>query len=103
MFLGAATSLAYELGIFDSAGVGNSPLSARYHHAASLLYIYVMQMAVKIGCSSLLPDNIVLASTQTIQDVDAHWSSSIRLWTELTRLIKTASAMFFQSMASTKQ
>jgi hypothetical protein len=103
MFLGAATSLAYELGIFDSASASISLLGPRYHRAASLLYIYVTQMAVKMGCSSLLPDNIALASTQSAQDIDAHWTASIRLWTELTRLMKTASAMFFQSMASTKQ
>ncbi|KAJ0417869.1 hypothetical protein BJY00DRAFT_315470 [Aspergillus carlsbadensis] len=103
MFLGAATSLAYELGIFDAGGVGGSPLGARYHRAARLLYIYVTQMAVKMGCSSLLLENIAVASTQSVQDIDAHWSTSIRLWTDLTRLMKTASAMFFQSMASTKQ
>ncbi|KAL2861635.1 hypothetical protein BJX68DRAFT_260447 [Aspergillus pseudodeflectus] len=97
MFLGAATSLAYELGIFDSAGANSSQLSARCHRAASLLYIYVTQMAVKMGCSSLLPENIA------VQNMDTHWTASIRLWTELTRLMKTASAMFFQSMASTKQ
>jgi hypothetical protein len=97
MFLGAAMSLAYELGIFDSAGANSSPLSARCHRAASLLYIYVTQMAVKMGCSSLLPENIA------VQNMDTHWTASIRLWTELTRLMKTASAMFFQSMASTKQ
>ncbi|KAL3443680.1 hypothetical protein BJX65DRAFT_311654 [Aspergillus insuetus] len=103
MFLGAATSLAYELGIFDSGGVSSSPLGPRYHRAASLLYIYVTQMAVKMGCSSLLPENIAVASTQSAQNIDTHWSTAIRLWTELTRLMKTASAMFFQSMASTKQ
>ncbi|KAL2834006.1 hypothetical protein BJY01DRAFT_224709 [Aspergillus pseudoustus] len=103
MFLGAAASLAYELGIFDSAGVSNSPLSARYHRAASLLYIYVTQMAVKMGCSSLLPENIAVASAQPVQDIDPRWTASIRLWTELTRLMKTASAMFFQSRAYTKQ
>ncbi|KAL3487259.1 hypothetical protein BJX62DRAFT_246147 [Aspergillus germanicus] len=103
MFLGAATSLAYELGIFDSASTSTSPLGPRYHRAASLLYIYVTQMAVKMGCSSLLPENISVASTLSAQNINTHWSTSIRLWTELTRLMKTASAMFFQSMASTKQ
>ncbi|KAL2822120.1 hypothetical protein BJX63DRAFT_183202 [Aspergillus granulosus] len=103
MFLGAATSLAYELGIFDSTGLGNSPLNARYHRAASLLYIHVTQMAVKMGCSSLLPENIAVASTQSAPGVDTQWNTAIRLWAELTRLMKTASAMFFQSMASTKQ
>ncbi|KAL3465073.1 hypothetical protein BJX64DRAFT_285936 [Aspergillus heterothallicus] len=103
MFLGAATSLAYELGIFDTSGANNSPLSARYHRAASMLYIYVTQMAVKMGCSSLLPENIAVASVSSARDTDARWTTSIRLWTELTRLMKTASAMFFQSMAYTKQ
>jgi hypothetical protein len=45
VLLGAAPSLAYELGIFDGATVSELQLNARYGRAARLLYIYVTQMA----------------------------------------------------------
>ncbi|KAL4886817.1 hypothetical protein BJY04DRAFT_227159 [Aspergillus karnatakaensis] len=106
MLLGAATSLAYELGIFDGATASDPQLNARYSRAVRLLYVYVTQMAVKMGCSSLLPDNMPVAATaQSTAEaaIDQQWSTCMRLWTELTRLMKTASAMFFQSMQYTKQ
>ncbi|KAL4922382.1 hypothetical protein BDW62DRAFT_217271 [Aspergillus aurantiobrunneus] len=101
MLLGAATSLAYELGIFDAGS--DSRLGARCARAARLLYVYVTQMAVKMGCSSLLPENMSAPVQSTDSAVDPQWSSCMSLWTELTRLMKTASAMFFQSMPYTKQ
>ncbi|KAL5336608.1 hypothetical protein BJX70DRAFT_409806 [Aspergillus crustosus] len=105
MLLGAATSLAYELGIFDGATASDAQLNARYSRAARLLYVYVTQMAVKMGCSSLLPENMPTAAAQSGSEaaIDKQWSTCMRLWTELTRLMKTASAMFFQSMPYTKQ
>lgn len=103
MLLGAATSLAYELGIFDGAGSNDPKLSARYNRAARLLYVYVTQMAVKMGCSSLLPDNMQVLQASPESTQDPQWSACMKLWADLTRLMKTASAMFFQSMPFTKQ
>lgn len=103
MLLGAATSLAYELGIFDGAGSSDPKLSARCNRAARLLYVYVTQMAVKMGCSSLLPENMQVAQASPESGIDPQWSACMKLWSDLTRLMKTASAMFFQSMPYTKQ
>lgn len=103
MLLGAATSLAYELGIFDGAGSSDPKLNARYTRAARLLYVYVTQMAVKMGCSSLLPGNMQVGQASPESAVDPQWSACMKLWTDLTRLMKSASAMFFQSMSYTKQ
>ncbi|KAL4928987.1 uncharacterized protein BDV17DRAFT_281562 [Aspergillus undulatus] len=106
MLLGAATSLAYELGIFDGTGSNELRLKARCNRAARLLYVYVTQMAVKMGCSSLLPDNLSIPDSvpsDTVSAIGPQWWTCMRLWIELTRLMKTASAMFFQSMPYTKQ
>ncbi|KAL4938232.1 hypothetical protein BDV06DRAFT_232034 [Aspergillus oleicola] len=104
MLLGAATSLAYELGIFDGNTSGESRLKFRCERAARLLYVYVTQMSVKMGCSSLLPDNLAAQASNDVDlAIDPKWSACMKLWMELTRLMKTASAMFFQSMPYTKQ
>ena len=112
MLLGAAVNLAYELGVLgDTANsfTSDNPVqTVRSHRIGKLLYVYVTQMSVDLGFSSLLPENITLkasavlpASAQALQD--RQWEAFMKLWVELTRLKKTASAMFFQSTAHTEQ
>lgn len=112
MLLGAAVSLAYELGVFSDGSSmfssDNCPQSARMSRARKLLYVHINQMAVKIGCtSSLLPDNISLplapSSKSTLDSSDKSWETLMKFWIDLTRLIKTSSSMFFQSMPYIKQ
>ena len=114
MLLGAAVNLAYELGIFvdSSAGLTSSSFdnpkgALRILQARKLLYIYVTQMASRMGCSSLLPDNISFTAPesfgQTLESGQRSWELYMDLWAELTGLTKTASAMFFQSGTYIKQ
>lgn len=123
MLLGAAVSLGYELGVFggrssmgsststnDSASTNNSTQDAvRIHRVARLLYIHVTQMAINMGVSSLLPDNIgqqasAMAAQNTAETrANGKWEACMRLWVELIRLMKTASALFFQSTGQSQQ
>ncbi|KAE8405021.1 hypothetical protein BDV37DRAFT_293399 [Aspergillus pseudonomiae] len=111
MLLGAAVTLGYELGVFAD-GYSTTPLLAnsqtvRVHRARKLLYSYVTQMAVRMGCPSPIPDNILFAPDpsqgNTTELINRQWEVYMKSWTELTRLMKTASAMFFQSISHVKQ
>jgi hypothetical protein len=108
MLLGAAVNLAYELGIFADRLPGSSTPpnpreTLRMNRSKRLLYVYVTQIACRMGCSSLLPETIsfapAYASAQDVHSAEqsTQLESYLELWVGLTRLIKTASAMFFQS------
>jgi hypothetical protein len=105
MLLGAAVSLGYELDVFGKAmnpGSGDSQQAVRVQRAARLLYIHVTQMAINMGVSSLLPDTFshkVSSVTPETPESRANgkWETCMRLWMDLIRLMKTASALFFQS------
>lgn len=114
MLLGAATTLGCELGIFSNdGGSTEGRLSAmeaeipRMDRARKLLQIYVTQMSVKLGCPSILPTNLDFqtnfASASRPPIADAGWIALTNSWMELTRLTKTALAIFFQSATQTKQ
>ncbi|PSN73394.1 hypothetical protein BS50DRAFT_616779 [Corynespora cassiicola Philippines] len=109
MLLGSAVNLAYELGVFSEASSMPSPHNAseeiRSVRIRKSLYIYVTQMASRLGCASILPDNFTstnrLTSTNSISTgpMDIY----IDLWMSIARLTKVASAMFFPSVEYTKQ
>lgn len=108
MLLGAASSLAYELGIFaDTSSFTDPHQVARMYRARKLLSIHIIQTAVTMGCASVVPENVSLAASTTHQEaqkhIDSKWDSYVDSMTELTRLIKTVSAMFFQSTPYIKQ
>ncbi|KAL4864722.1 hypothetical protein BDV12DRAFT_205553 [Aspergillus spectabilis] len=101
MLLGAATSLAYELGIFDGATASDPQLNARYNRAARLLYVYTTQMAVKMGCLPLLPDNMpVAAAAQPTAEaaIDPQWSTSSLTLVEYHYLKSCTSALSIQAV-----
>lgn len=106
MLLGAAVNLGYEIGVFGDNATLADPLRA--HRVAKLLYVNVTQMAVNMGTSSLLPDNISLKASAAAPGTpeflaNEEWERCMRQWIELTRLMKTASAMFFQSAGQSQQ
>ncbi|KAE8142942.1 hypothetical protein BDV38DRAFT_293422 [Aspergillus pseudotamarii] len=111
MLLGAGVTLGYELGVFADGYSNTPPLAnsqtVRVYRARKLLYTYVTQMAVKMGCPSPIPDSILFipdASQGNITDpISRQWEVYMKSWTELTRLMKTASALFFQSIPHVKQ
>ncbi|KAE8153292.1 hypothetical protein BDV25DRAFT_169174 [Aspergillus avenaceus] len=111
MFLGAAVSLGYELGLFGEGKQipldPRNPQAVRGYRARKLLYTYVTQAAVRIGCPSPISDNIFFMSSAApghiTESTDEQWEVYMKSWMELTRLMKAASAMFFQSIPYVKQ
>lgn len=111
MLVGAATSLAYELGIFTEDGavsVLNSNTTERHSRIQKLLYVYVNQIATRIGCASMLPQNIshlvsVSFSSAPLSTADHNWSRFMDHWIEITKLMKTALDLLFPSATVTKQ
>lgn len=113
MMLGTATNLAYELGLFaDDLGMINDDEEERRRRMRTrkLLYIYVTNIAVRMGFPSGLPQDIVFASSkesfnaldETGTQFEA-WNTIADLWLELVRLSKTTTAIFFVSYSHTKK
>ena len=112
MLLGAAVSLSYELGVLGDAGGSfrsdDAFEIARARRLEKLLHIYVTRMSVNIGVSSLLPEKLTARASapptsDRTSETNKQWEHCIKLWEELTRLRKSASAMLFQSTSQTKQ
>ncbi|OBT62120.1 hypothetical protein VE03_08313 [Pseudogymnoascus sp. 23342-1-I1] len=114
MLVGAANSLAHELGIFgdwDSlAGNEGSPITAdemRRLRARMLLYVYINQLSARLGCTTLVPENAYhtvmdksLLPAMTIPE--QRWYSLMTCWMEITALMETVTDMFFPSAAFTR-
>lgn len=67
MLLGMAKSLAAELGLFaDDAGVLNEGAreQGRRVRIRKLLYVYVTNLAVRLGCHSSFPQGIILTGPE---------------------------------------
>lgn len=115
MLVGAANSLAHELGIFsdwDSLTGNESSSTAadgmRRLRVRMLLYVYINQLAARLGCTTLVPEN----ACHTIMDKsllpgmtvpDQRWYSFMTCWIEITALMETVTDMFFPSAAFTRQ
>ncbi|KFZ17360.1 hypothetical protein V501_01762 [Pseudogymnoascus sp. VKM F-4519 (FW-2642)] len=114
MLVGAANSLAHELGIFNdwdaSAGKEGSSTPVdemRRLRARMLLYVYINQLAARLGCTTLVPENAChtvmdksLLPAMTIPD--QRWYSFMTCWIEITALMETVTDMFFPSAAFTR-
>ena len=113
MMLGTANNLAYELGLFaDDLGMitDDDQERRRRMRTRKLLYIYVINIAVKMGFPSGLPQDIVFAASKesfnSLNEIGTPfeaWNTIADLWLELVRLSKAASAIFFVSHAHTKR
>lgn len=113
MMLGTATNLAYELGLFaDDLGMLNDDEEERRRRMRTrkLLYIYVINIAIRMGFPSGLPQDIVFASSkESFNALNENgtpfeaWNTIVDLWLELVRLSKTATAIFFASQSHTKK
>lgn len=119
MLLGNALSLSHELDIFsdqDDLPVdvidSTSELSftnflrLRRHRVGKLLFVYISQLASRIGCS--LPrtpfHDSVLSSLQNPESkVDHEWHEYMTSWIELSRLIRTSSDFLFPSKKVTQE
>lgn len=121
MLLGCALSLAHELGIFEGEadrsaqsmnGNGRPTLferngSYRLKRVQRLLYIYINQHASRIGCRSLMPQSLnhtVISRfwTRTPEEPADEWSTFMRSWMDLTKLVESIRDMFFPSASLAK-
>ncbi|KAI1623932.1 C6 transcription factor [Exophiala viscosa] len=113
MMLGTATNLAYELGLFaDDLGMitDGEHERRRRMRTRKLLYIYVTNIAVRMGFPSGLPQDIVFASSKesfnALNEAGTpfeSWNTIADLWLELVRLSKNATAIFFGSHSHTRK
>ena len=119
MLLGSALSLAHELGVSDQR-LQNRDLSSqtfetekqkedaefvelRQTRPRRLLYIYVNQLASRLGWTSMIPRIISDSAEQTFgSEAERQWHNVMSRWISLTRLMKTASDMLY-SPVTTKQ
>lgn len=108
MLLGLATTLAHELGIFEESPDDDSyDISPEVRvQMRRLLYLYVSQLSLRLGCSSLLPREITASLTYPSaawQDaLSQDWDRLITLWIEITKLRKATTDMCFPSKSSTR-
>lgn len=108
MLLGLATTLAHELSIFEESPDDDphdiSP-EARVQ-MRRLLFLYVSQLSLRLGCSSLLPQGITMSLTYPNagwQDpLSQDWERLVSLWVDITKLRKATTEMCFPSKSSTR-
>jgi hypothetical protein len=119
MLLGSALTLAHELGVSDQR-LQNRDLSSvdfqtdnerrhaeflelRMSRPRRLLYVYINQLASRLGWTSMIPRIISDSAEQLLGgEAEKQWYNVMSRWISLTRLMKTASDMLFSSI-TTKQ
>ncbi|KAJ5669613.1 hypothetical protein N7462_010683 [Penicillium macrosclerotiorum] len=116
MLLGCALSLAHELGIFeteesDSSGEDRQwkeQMALRRQRVQRLLYVYINQLAWRIGCMSPIPQSLnhaVLGGRKPrgLSQPGSTWLIFMDSWIELTKLAQSVTDMFFPSARFARQ
>ncbi|KAJ5731890.1 hypothetical protein N7493_003371 [Penicillium malachiteum] len=116
MLLGCALSLAHELGIFeteenDSADddvTWREQMALRRQRVQRLLYVYINQLAWRIGCMSPIPQSLnhaVLGGRKPrgLSQPGSTWLVFMDSWIELTKLAQSVTDMFFPSAKFARQ
>jgi hypothetical protein len=106
----SAVSLAQELDLFDEDQDqfhdGDDLTLHRRRRLRVLLYVYINQLAFRIGFSSLIPHNLLSISPTAVLKlypsgrIDDKWSNLLSLMVDLTRLVRTSSDLLFPSKAA---
>jgi hypothetical protein len=116
MLLGCALSLAHELGIFETEE-SDSPseeqewkeqMALRRQRVQRLLYVYINQLAWRIGCMSPIPQSLnhaVLGGRKPrwLSQPGSTWLIFMDSWIELTKLAQSVTDMFFPSAKFARQ
>jgi hypothetical protein len=74
-----------------------------------LLFVYVNQLASRLGCTSLLSQTVSQSiaytpdRSESLDNAEKDRQALITLWIEITKLLKTATEMFFPSKSFTRQ
>lgn len=118
MLLGSAFSLAHELGIFESEDRDSIPSKhpnpalvthnrIRKQRVQQLLYVYINQLASRIGCMSLMPQNLNRAISKvhgtSLSETKTEWTTFMDSWMDLTKLTRSVNDMLFPSASFAKQ
>ncbi len=115
MLLGAGLTLAHELGVFDvdekespqglqtRSTLDVNTFQVRKMRMRKLLYVYINQLASRLGCSSIFPQNLPQTTMAASPGSSDKWQSHMSSWIELTKLVKSASELFFPSPSVTRQ
>ena len=106
MWLGSATTLAFKMGLFlaeSQLEKVSTHEAARRDRARRLLYAYTTNISIRLGSVCPLTPSIrsmiPTPSRGPQSDLErGDQTSFMDLWCDLLRLMKTASAMFFESM-----
>lgn len=118
MLLGSAFTLAHELGIFEPEDRGSEPSNhpnpallthnrIRKQRVQQLLYVYINQLASRIGCMSLMPQNLNRAISKihgpNSAENKTEWTTFMDSWMDLTKLTRSVNDMLFPSASFAKQ
>jgi hypothetical protein len=118
MLLGSAFSLAHELGIFEPEDRDSVPSKhpnpalvthnrIRKQRVQQLLYVYINQLASRIGCMSLMPQNLNRAISKVhgpnLAETKTEWTTFMDSWMDLTKLTRSVNDMLFPSASFAKQ
>ncbi|GMG26679.1 unnamed protein product [Aspergillus oryzae] len=120
MLLGSALSLAHELGIFEldekklgyASGyegfISGEQIKLRRQRVQRLLYVYINQLAWRIGCVSLMPQSLNHAilgrrATKELNQTGDEWLIFMDSWMDLTKLAKSVTDMFFPTVSFARQ
>jgi hypothetical protein len=116
MMLGSAVALSHEHDLPHNVSgskqthesenqeeVTQTSLQLRTHRSIRLLFIYINQLASRVGCSiSKIPFHSELRDVIycTVESVEAGWHDIATAWIDLTRLGRSASDMLFPTGAA---
>lgn len=120
MLLGAALSLSHELGIYDldesnrswslayEGCIPGDQIKLRRQRVQRLLYVYINQLAWRIGCVSLMPQSLNHAilnrqTSRNLRHYSDQWLAFMDSWMDLTKLAKSVTDMFFPSADFARQ
>ncbi|KAL7912411.1 hypothetical protein GGI35DRAFT_252122 [Trichoderma velutinum] len=113
----SAASVGHELGLFDEEGDNDSSSQSttvrafnkqRRQRLRVVLYLYMNQLAFRIGFSALIPHTLVSLSQNALKQsptsqLGDHWIESMSLWVDLSRLTRASHDLLFASKASTRE
>ncbi|TGZ82515.1 hypothetical protein EX30DRAFT_354598 [Ascodesmis nigricans] len=128
MLLGNALALAYELGVFDEtegtvspaptppatgkSGESQVPFRVRSRRIQRLLVVYIMQLASRIGWTSMIPRGVreTVRNQQTPLPPNPDWSNPNDLqdavftfWVELSMFMTSSAEVLFPNKIATRE
>ncbi|EEU34204.1 uncharacterized protein NECHADRAFT_49898 [Fusarium vanettenii 77-13-4] len=111
--VGLATTLAHELGVFQDTGdeIGDSTTGSQPSRALiqRLLFLYIHQLTLRLGCTSIFPQTLQLATylppAASTPERRFYYDREVMLsqYIGITKLLKTATDTFFPSKRMARQ